>query len=75
MLVEIILTSMCIACPGGKENVVEACNTQDFGGAGLPLTLQGGSVPGDEWQCTHTKYVPIFGGGKQRFGDNWDFFS
>lgn len=53
---------------------MEACNTQVFGGAGLPLTLQGGSVPGDVWQCTHTKYVPIFGGGKQGFGDNWDFF-
>lgn len=81
MIVEIILTSVCIVYPGRKENIVKTCNTHRF--FEELDCLPPCSVI--HWRCvavrlyvlyTHTThtYIPSFGGDEQRFGDNWNFF-
>lgn len=82
MIVEIILTSMCIVYPGRKENVVKTCNTHRFLEELACLSPCSVSHSRVVCGCAHTllythsmhTYVPSFGGGEQRFGDNWYFF-
>lgn len=80
MIVEIILTFVCVIYPGRKENIMKTCNTQVFWRAGLSSTLQCDSLMVCGYVHIHTvythttdTYIARFGGGEQRFGDNWGF--